>query len=259
MSSCELSGSRWRPERAWIGSGSELPSGNGAGGPRFSPASRRLDQAEHAAVAIMRRSPRAGVLLGAEQHGLERRSLAVADANGGAQVVQYAVILGVEWGVVTNGRQWRLYQTSLFPVHHPSNVQFPLHVSPDGCSPLRADPTEVPDLGTFGALLVQGVVVVHSGLPGDLRVKTGFACDPRGAHGLTGGLPSLAAIPACSEAASLRPVGAGSGGAGTTVYRPVGAGGRWGPATAALTRSAASWVASKSVLAVIFHPAAGPD
>jgi hypothetical protein len=185
--------------------------------------------------------------------------VAVADANGGAQVVQYAVILGVEWGVVTNGRQWRLYQTSLFPVHHPSNVQFPLHVSPDGCSPLRADPTEVPDLGTFGALLVQGVVVVHSGLPGDLRVKTGFACDPRGAHGLTGGLPSLAAIPACSEAASLRPVGAGSGGAGTTVYRPVGAGGRWGPATAALTRSAASWVASRSVLAVIFHPAAGPD
>lgn len=38
--------------------------------------------------------------------------VAVADANGGAQVVQYAVILGVEWGVVTNGRQWRLYQTS---------------------------------------------------------------------------------------------------------------------------------------------------
>ena len=37
---------------------------------------------------------------------------AVADANGGAQVVQYAVILGVEWGVATNGRQWRLYQTS---------------------------------------------------------------------------------------------------------------------------------------------------
>lgn len=38
--------------------------------------------------------------------------IAVADANGGAQVVQYAVILGVEWGVATNGRQWRLYQTS---------------------------------------------------------------------------------------------------------------------------------------------------
>ena len=37
---------------------------------------------------------------------------AVADANGGAQVVQYAVILGIEWGVATNGRQWRLYQTS---------------------------------------------------------------------------------------------------------------------------------------------------
>ena len=37
---------------------------------------------------------------------------AVGDANGGAQVVQYSVILGVEWGVVTNGRQWRLYQTS---------------------------------------------------------------------------------------------------------------------------------------------------
>lgn len=36
----------------------------------------------------------------------------VADANGGAQVVQYAVILGVEWGVATNGHQWRLYQTS---------------------------------------------------------------------------------------------------------------------------------------------------
>lgn len=38
--------------------------------------------------------------------------VAIGDANGGAQVVQYAVILGVEWGVVTNGRQWRLYQTS---------------------------------------------------------------------------------------------------------------------------------------------------
>jgi hypothetical protein len=35
-----------------------------------------------------------------------------SDANGGAQVVQYAVILGVEWGVVTNGRQWRLFQTA---------------------------------------------------------------------------------------------------------------------------------------------------
>jgi hypothetical protein len=38
--------------------------------------------------------------------------IAISDANGGAQVVQYAVILGVEWGVVTNGRQWRLYQTA---------------------------------------------------------------------------------------------------------------------------------------------------
>lgn len=36
----------------------------------------------------------------------------VGDAHGGAQVVQYAVILGVEWSVATNGRQWRLYQTS---------------------------------------------------------------------------------------------------------------------------------------------------
>ena len=38
--------------------------------------------------------------------------IGISDANGGAQVVQYAVILGVEWGVVTNGRQWRLYQTA---------------------------------------------------------------------------------------------------------------------------------------------------
>ena len=45
--------------------------------------------------------------------GVEAKALdiAIGDGNGGAQIVQYAVILGVEWGVVTNGRQWRLYQT----------------------------------------------------------------------------------------------------------------------------------------------------
>ena len=45
--------------------------------------------------------------------GVEAKALdsAISDGNGGAQIIQYAVILGVEWGVVTNGRQWRLYQT----------------------------------------------------------------------------------------------------------------------------------------------------
>jgi Type I restriction enzyme R protein N terminus (HSDR_N) len=45
--------------------------------------------------------------------GVEAKALdsAISDGNGGAQIIQYAVILGVEWGIVTNGRQWRLYHT----------------------------------------------------------------------------------------------------------------------------------------------------